>query len=290
MDDALLHNSETLDSQCLNQDYVKPSRDLIALEQEILQPPLRPLDQVDAELLFIGGQILYHCRNERGQHQRYFITPNAARMAFLGGTFDTGWIDSSIVRSGDNGRPWIVQFFPPQPYRLKVEVTWEWMQQIEGAIAHPDLKPPFPLDEVGVSKPSNQRYVVVLKVWLPGMVAFVQGTQVSLWAIKPSKFDPNAILFQVPIPNVHSSGTLCFGQDLPIPKLNAINQLWERWWGGVFNADLANQRSKQFPLDIRSQLVQLHLNQKRYPLKDLMPFKEGEHSVAQIIQSKIQND
>jgi Prokaryotic E2 family D len=266
--------------------YSKPPRDLAALEHEILQPGLRVLEQVDPELLFINGQLLYHHRTEQGGHVRYFISPSAARVAFLEGAFDTGWIDPSIVRYGDNGRPWIVQFFPPTRRTLQVEVTADLVEQIEGAIAHPDLKPPVRVDGA-MSSPHNtlQRYVVNLSVWLPGMVAFVQGSAVFLWAVKTKSFDPNAPLFKVPIPNVHSSGGLCFGQETPSTKLNTINRLWDRWWGSVFNADLNNQKSNQFSTDVRLQLIQLHISKKRYPLKDLMP--AGERPLEDVIQSFI---
>jgi hypothetical protein len=267
------------------------AKDLAALEQEILQTPLRPLGQVDAELLFIDGQLLYHHRNETGGHERYFISPSAARVAFLQGAFDTGWMDQSVVRYGDNGQPWIVQFFPPGKHTIQLEVTVDLMRTVDGAIAHPSLKPPFLVDEdtahhsVPLAQNYPQRYIVTLTVWLPGMVSLVQGSKVYLWAVKTTVFEPDALLFHVPIPNVFQSGSLCFGQERPVITPNTVNRLWQRWWGNAFNADLANQKSVKYPTDIRLQLIQLHMTKKRYPLKDLVSF--GERSLDAVVQSLI---
>jgi Prokaryotic E2 family D len=181
-----------------------------------------------------------------------------------------------------------VQCFPPARRSLQVEITADLVEQIEGAIAHPDLKPPVREGDITPSSHNNlQRYVVTLNVWLPGMVAFVQGSAVFLWAVKTKSFDPNAPLFNVPIPNVHLSGGLCFGQETPSTKLNTINRLWGRWWGSVFNGDLTNQKSNLFSMDVRLQLIKLHISKKRYPLKDLTP--ASKNSLEVVIQSSINN-
>ena len=84
--------------------------DLIAT---LLAGPPHALGQIDAELLFVAGQYLFHSRQDGADHYK-FLAPEAVRAAFATLPIDTGWLDPSIQRWGTGADgPWVVAWHPP---------------------------------------------------------------------------------------------------------------------------------------------------------------------------------
>ncbi|GAP99733.1 hypothetical protein [Leptolyngbya sp. NIES-2104] len=217
------------------------------LLSELLTDPPRPLIHAQAEIIFADDQLFYHHRGQKGEHHYKVISPASVKLAFDRQEDDSGWLPANTVRLGKNGdKQWIIQVHPPQRYTLTL-------------ITNPHF---HPIDQERVT----------LTLPLPGFIVLAIDAQVFMWAIKQA-FEPAIALFQPPLPNVSSSGLLCFGQnEKPLASSQTIDHIWQTWWEGLFNSHQTNGKSKRFEQDIRWQLWKVANSKKRsYPLSDLRP-------------------
>jgi hypothetical protein len=122
-----------------------------------------------------------------------------------------------------------------------------------------------------------------LRIPLPGMLMIRVTTedkspQYHVYAVKqrPDKLD--IPLFHLPLPNVFTSGSICWG-SVPIVAETALNNTslvddWGVFLGSRFGDHGCNGKSKSHPQDIRQQLIQLEQRKARvYPKSDLIPAK-----------------
>jgi PRTRC genetic system protein B len=110
---------------------------------------------------------------------------------------------------------------------------------------------------------------LTLDIPLPALVFMRIGTACYVWALK-DEFAPDAVLHHAPLPNVNSSGAICFGGN----RLEGQNlsQLWQLFLDSPFTSHQSNGKSRQRPDDVRLFLAGLY-KRRRYPLRDLLPLQ-----------------
>lgn len=224
--------------------------------KEILEAPPRSLNAIKAELLFLDGAYVLHSRE--GNSSRYkYLSSATLRNAFSGVAIDSGWLDPSVIRwcskpSGD----WAVKFLAPALYKLDC-------------------------NELGI-----------LTVPLPAMVFAGRGTKYWVWALKTQKFNPDARLFNAPLPNVYQrNGDICWGSNRP-PACNpqSINTAWNMFIASPFSNHLADGKSQCYDQDIRVQLLALHTKKaKKYPVSDLKALQQNP-TVNNLIEAIAHDD
>src|SRR5262249_19240117 len=87
-----------------------------------------------------------------------------------------------------------------------------------------------------------------------------------------NRFDPKAALYRAPLPNVNSTGLICFGQN-PHPDVakGGFETAWQTFWEAPFNTHQDNGKSRAFPNKINDMLKKLAKGgAKTYPVKDLV--------------------
>jgi PRTRC genetic system protein B len=227
-----------------------------ALVREVLlQPPPRPLLQLEAELLFLEGQYLLHWQEREGGERFKFLSPETLRLAFGQEPEDSGWLPGGILRWGRGaGGEWLVKYRPPGRHRLVL---------------------------VGVSGE--------LSVPLPGLVFAGAGERYYLWAVKRRPEGPGAPLFQAPLPNIYPGGQICFGENRP-PRASTgtFEEAWRLFISSPFNGELAGGKSGRHPGDIRRQWQELALaGRLKYPLRDLVPLRRPGYSLEEALKPLI---
>jgi PRTRC genetic system protein B len=214
------------------------------LRNETIRPDYRApaaAALADAALYFVEGQYLFHTRDDRDEEVKY-LSPAALRQAFVLEPVDSGWLKAEIVRWGVSSRgEYIVSYYAPARYKLLV-------------------------------RGSDGASETTLTVPLPGMVFAGLGQSWYVWSVKASRFAPNLELFQAPLPNVSSTGLICFGQHRhPEVRKDGDHTAWQLFITSAFNAHHADGKSHEYPQNILFRLYSLSANKAaRYPLKDLV--------------------
>ena len=209
--------------------------------REVLDVAPRKLSTIQAELLFIeGGTYIFHYQS--GDSSKYkCLSPATLRAAFANTPIDSGWInpESGIVRWGTGSAgEWTIKFVLPQKHKINL---------------------------------LESKHLVAL----PALVFLGLKSDYWVWAIKGSKFDPEADAFHVPLPNVylHSyqpCGRICWGDNKPpVASPNTIKKAWELFISSPFNGHLSDGKSRAQPSDVRLQLEKA-VKRSSYPVKDLV--------------------
>ena len=209
--------------------------------REVLDVAPRKLSTIQAELLFIeGGTYIFHYQS--GDSSKYkCLSPATLRAAFANTPIDSGWInpESGIVRWGTGSAgEWTIKFVLPQKHKINL---------------------------------LESKHLVAL----PALVFLGLKSDYWVWAIKGSKFDPEADAFHVPLPNVylHSYqpyGRICWGDNKPpVASPNTIKKAWELFISSPFNGHLSDGKSRAQPSDVRLQLEKA-VKRSSYPVKDLV--------------------
>lgn len=131
-----------------------------------------------------------------------------------------------------------------------------------------------------------------LHVPLPGLVLIrslpITGTpSYALFAVKRRPGAQSACFYDVPLPNVNSGGIICWG-NVPRPSADQLqpNNLaadWRTILGSAFGNHSTFRKSKQYPDDIRKQLIALDAAKaKRYPNDDLVRVDHSFESVLKL--------
>jgi hypothetical protein len=222
---------------------------------EALASPPRPLLHIEAELLFFKGQFLLHHKDEAGESQYKLLSGSALRGAFAGQSVDSGWLPQGLVRWGDSLRgTYAVQWIAPRRCTIQVDAA-------------------------------------TLDVPMPGFVFMGLGETYWVWAAHGLEFNPQALAFSAPLPNLYPDGRVCWGENRALRcDAQSIEKAWEMFINSPFNGDLVAEKSKKFPNDIRGQLEkQAATGRKRateYPLNDLERLKIGwrEMSVTTAVE------
>ncbi|BAU67500.1 unknown protein (plasmid) [Stanieria sp. NIES-3757] len=225
--------------------------------REVIAKAPRNLDNLEAELLFIDRNYIFHYL-EGNRHVYKSLTPEVLRNAFANEPTDTDWLPKSVIRhgSGVSGN-WIVCFFPQQRYSLQVG--------------------------------QEQFYLP-----LPSFVFMGIGSSYFLWAVKKNQFEPNLIVYHAPLPNIMADGRICWGNVYPTSVgLSNVEAVWSKFIGSVFNRDYTQGKSRKYKNNIIEQLKILNRKEKissrcRYLVSDLVPVR-NKLTVAQAVKAIIKN-
>ncbi len=192
-----------------------------------------------AALVFMGGQYLFKWRQGEATHSK-FISPSSVRAAFAMEAIDSGWMPPNTRRWGISALgDWAVLSIPPMRHRLLFE----------------HLTQDIP--------------TIALDIPLPALVFMRIGAACYVWALK-DEFAPDAVLHHAPLPNVNSSGAICFGGNRL--EGQSIAQSWQLFLDSPFTSHQSNGKSRQRPDNVRLFLAGLH-KRRRYPLRDLLPLQ-----------------
>ncbi|MCL4237660.1 MAG: hypothetical protein KJ047_05385 [Anaerolineae bacterium] len=122
-----------------------------------------------------------------------------------------------------------------------------------------------------------------LRVPMPPLVLIRTTTenknpQYQVYAVKERPTTLNVSLFHAPLPNVFSSGSICWGSvqrvDDAALQTSSLVADWDTFLGSLFGTHAVNAKSRSHPHDIRQKLVELEARKARvYPKSDLIPVK-----------------
>ena len=192
-----------------------------------------------AALVFAGGQYLLKWKQGEATHSK-FISPSSVRSAFAMEPIDTDWLPPNARRWGTGALgDWAVLSIPPMRHQL----LFEYLTQ--------------------------DTPTMTLDVPLPALVFMRIGVTCYVWALK-GEFAPDAVLHHAPLPNVNSSGAICFGGNRL--EGQSVAQSWQLFLDSPFTSHQTNGKSRQQPDDVRLFLAGLH-KRRHYPLRDLLPLQ-----------------
>jgi len=205
-------------------------------------------------LEFRNGQFFFRSTLLEGGLVERYLSDAAVREAFSKIPIDSGWLNPEIARWGDGKLgEWAVAFFPPSLYDL--EVTREG-------------------EEIALDR---------IRIPLPGMVFFGIGTNYFAWAVKSESLQPFHEIFRAPLPNVYTSGAVCWGLVTP-PRANArsLFQAWDLFIRSTFNNHLANGKSKRSRDDVR--IILRELAGPRDPVDQVMAGEAWHYPVEDLVR------
>ncbi len=122
-----------------------------------------------------------------------------------------------------------------------------------------------------------------LRVTLPPLILIRVTTdgspQYGLFAVRKRPSDMDEPLFHAPLPNVFSSGAICWGSVKRVSDTalagTTLKDDWMMLLGSPFGNHACSGKSKAHPSDIRKQLMELERRKTRvYPKRDLIPVKK----------------
>ena len=102
--------------------------------------------------------------------------------------------------------------------------------------------------------------------------------QYQVYAVKARPTTLDTPLFHAPLPNVFSSGGICWGSVRRVTdgalQGNSLAADWDMLLGSPFGDHAVSGKSKSHPQDIRQKLIDLERRKARvYPKSDLIPIK-----------------
>ena len=113
--------------------------------------------------------------------------------------------------------------------------------------------------------------------------------QYQVYAVKKRPASLDVELFHAPLPNVYTSGNICWG-SVPTVSNEALSgsslaEDWQRLLGTRFGDHSVSGKSRQFPRDIRQAFVDMEKRSARvYRKSDLIPVKK---TLAQVLESEL---
>ena len=215
----------------------------------------------DATLHFFAGQLLLEYKDSKGAIIKKCISPQAARAAFATEPIDSDWLPPHTCRYGEGPKgTWIMLKFEPASYEVLLA---------------------DPLTVTGHTEPLR-----ALSIPLPGLLMLGIERHYFLWAFKAWK-DNSTTLYEVPLPNVHPNGAVCFGNaTTPIASGKTIQKAWSLFWESHFSNELTSGKSRRQRENILLLLGELHYDQARtYPFDDLV---RTRMTLAKIIEQVTQ--
>lgn len=236
------------------------TNDLQAVESALIRDFLATCPEeakrIDAAIYIseATGHYLYQRRTstEPLTYRYKCISPDTLRIAFDNTSIDSGWISPGVVRCGTSiGGRWAVLVIPPAHHTI-------------------DLS-----------------YAGKITIPLPALALI--GLERTYWicAIAGEVFDPSALCYHAPLPNVYDSLKICWGSNTPaIASPQTLPQAWNDFITSPFSNHLIHGKStsKKCQFDICKQLIALHQNRtKRYPSKTLVPLDQDPTTLDRLI-------
>jgi len=210
---------------------------------DLAHPSPMTNDETAALLFICGDQYLFRHRAKNGAVVYKFVSPAAVRAAFAEETIDTNWLPSNVRRWGIGKRgEWLIVTFPPQRHRFSF-------------VAEDD-----------------ERKMSTPEIAMPALAFFGYGQRYYLWAFKDNELGSETMLFAAPLPNLDANGAICFGSNVvPKASVKTIAEAWRLFLASPFTNHSVNGKSREYPNDVRTQLMRLAEKRRRhYPLDDLV--------------------
>lgn len=123
-----------------------------------------------------------------------------------------------------------------------------------------------------------------LRVPLPGLILVRQTTErqhpdYHLYAVKRRPQSLDAALFHAPLPNIYTSGSICWGTVRTVSEAalagTSLAEDWQMLLGSPFGNHSVHGKSRAHRDDIRQQLIALtERNARVYPTSDLVPVRK----------------
>jgi hypothetical protein len=198
---------------------------------------------------------------ETGGIQEYPVDPQEIATALAATMeFTTGFIPDDIIYHKQVGTKQIVVGYRKQ------QKTGIWLEGRDDALRIPLPHMVLIRTTIGGSNPDYKLYACVKR--------------------------PDALtdkLYHAPLPNIFSSGGICWGNISLGASSNSISlkQDWELLFGTCFGNHACFGKSKKHRQDIRKMLLELNENQRRrvYPRSDLIL---ANTTLAQILDIKVE--
>ena len=200
---------------------------------------------VEAALYFHkAGHYIFRQVGERGAVTVKTLDARTVQKAFAANpNEDSGWLPPGLIRTG-NGLDgiWYVYSRPP-------------------AFA-----------TINLVAPNGAHYYTIP---VPGLVMLGIERTHLVFAWRGETLDLESELCKAPYPNVHEDGRICWGQNTP-PQASPANAetVPKMFFDSAFNADLANEKCRRFPQDVRKLLRKI-AGQQRFPDEELVPVERG---------------
>jgi hypothetical protein len=104
-----------------------------------------------------------------------------------------------------------------------------------------------------------------------------------LWAFKDAELKGDTPLFAAPLPNIDANGAICFGSNVVAKaSVKTIPEAWRLFLASPFTNHSVNGKSREYPDDIRKQLMRLaEHHRRRYPLDDLVSLNRTANTVIE---------
>jgi hypothetical protein len=235
------------------------SEDRAVVQEAVLQN-LKNDDwrQIEAAIFIANGIYVY--KRKVSHYPATFeykcLSPETLQKAFRIERIDTGWLPAHIVRCGSNTTgEWSVLFVPPGQHTIELQETG------------------------------------MLQVPLPGLVMVGVGRDYRLWAVSTKQFQPEAMGYCAPLPNVYENGKICWGtHHPPISEVQSVTHTWKLFMSSPFNQDLVSGKSRSCDSDIRQHLMALsNRRRKSYPCQDLVSIPHGyqKATIADLVEGFI---
>jgi PRTRC genetic system protein B len=229
------------------------------MDKKIKHPSFTSPEGCEAALFFLEGQYLFQHDGD-GQLKSKFVSPAAVARAFRKEAIDSGWLpqdELKVMRWGTGSKgAWMVGYKEPSVYSV--------------LIASDNAKP--------------QK----LRLPMPAFVWIGQKHNYFIIAVKGKKFDPKADLYHAPLPNVGSSGLICFGKN-PHPDVakGGFEGAWRTFWEAPFNDHQDNGKSRSHRDHVLAQLRKVAKSKaKAYPADDLVRFGSTLEQVIEKLASR----
>lgn len=156
--------------------------------------------------------------------------------------FESGWLDGSVVLIEQVGQQRTLVVYRP------AQVSGVWLEGSDAPLRLP-LPPLLLVRQTDGNGAGHYRVFAVTQ--------------------RPTDWDTP--LFHAPLPNIYSSGAVCWGNVRVEPTLPPA-QVWQPLLGSPFGNHAVWGKSRRFPTDIRQHWLDLAQARRRvYPLRDLMP-------------------
>jgi hypothetical protein len=219
-----------------------------------LQPWDLPFATLGALYFLDGGHYLW--REQDGiSFKSKFVTAADVRAAFTQYEEDSGWMPAGVVRCGHLEKGgWFVYSAPEQKRKVILAGSGE--------------------DEIEIPLPRTA---------LMGI-----GKMFYLWALDGERFDPEMEVYQVPFPNIHPDGGICWGvgNDPGEATAQRARAIWELFFALPFNADLANGKCMSERQDVRILLRSL-AGKRKFPVQELFSTGNGIGQTVEKILSNV---
>lgn len=228
--------------------------------QNFLAPP----PDAKAALFFLEGH--YQLKWREGSVERTkFLSPKQIGRAFSDkDAFDSGWLDSRVVRFAQEKKTHKVLSCLPAG-RRKIFIT-----------------DPRSADEREADNEGVSDLVLEIEVPLPTLLLIGLGQKYFLWATLDKTVSEKSKICAAPFPNLNESGEICFGKNsAPECRLDTIETVWRLILDSPFNSDRAADRCKTHPDDARKFLFGLN-RKKNFPKNALI---KTNHTTSELWQA-----